>query len=53
MRLLGVGALCLGTLCADSGVEFFEAPVQFCSGGFGSNSFFGSGLVNAQAAATR
>lgn len=37
----------------DPGVEFFEAPVQVCSGGLGSNSFFGSGLVNAQAAATR
>jgi subtilisin family serine protease len=37
----------------DPGVEFFEAPVQFCSGGIGSNSFFGAGLVNAQAAATR
>src|SRR5947209_1408684 len=28
MRLLGVGALCLGTLCADSGIEFFEAQVR-------------------------
>ncbi len=37
----------------DPGVEFFEAPVQVCSGGSGSNSFFGAGLVNAQAAATR
>jgi subtilisin family serine protease len=37
----------------DPGVEFFEAPLQVCSGGVGSNSFFGSGLVNALAAASR
>ena len=37
----------------DPGVAFFEAPVQVCSGGPGSNSFFGAGLVNALAAATR
>jgi subtilisin family serine protease len=37
----------------DPGVEFFEAPLQVCSGGVGSNSFFGSGLVNALDAATR
>jgi lantibiotic leader peptide-processing serine protease len=37
----------------DPGVEFFDAPLQVCSGGIGSNSFFGSGLVNALAAATR
>jgi subtilisin family serine protease len=37
----------------DPGVAFFEAPLQVCSGGPGSNSFFGSGLVNAAAAATR
>ncbi len=37
----------------DPGVAFFEAPLQVCSGGIGSNSFFGSGLVNAAAAATR
>ena len=34
----------------DPGVEFFEAPLQFCSGGIGSNSFYGKGLVNALAA---
>jgi subtilisin family serine protease len=37
----------------DPGVEFFGAPEQFCSGGIGSNSFFGAGLVNAAEAATR
>jgi lantibiotic leader peptide-processing serine protease len=37
----------------DPGVAFFGAPLQTCTGGTGSNSFFGSGLVNAQAAATR
>jgi subtilisin family serine protease len=37
----------------DPGVEFFEAPVQVCSGGPGSNNFYGKGLVNALAAATR
>ena len=37
----------------DPGVDFFGAPVQVCSGGPGSNSFFGAGLVNALAAATR
>jgi lantibiotic leader peptide-processing serine protease len=41
---------CPGEL--DPGVEFFEAPVQVCSGGIGSNSFFGAGLVNALAAAS-
>jgi hypothetical protein len=35
----------------DPGVEFFEAPVQFCAGGIGSNNFYGRGLVNADAAA--
>ena len=35
----------------DPGVAFFGAPVQFCSGGKGSNSFYGAGLVNALAAA--
>jgi subtilisin family serine protease len=34
----------------DPGVEFFGAPVQYCSGGSGSNSFYGKGLVNALAA---
>jgi hypothetical protein len=37
----------------DPGVEFFGAPLQVCSGGIGSNSFFGAGLVNALAAALR
>jgi subtilisin family serine protease len=41
---------CPGVL--DPGVEFFAAPVQFCSGGVGSNNFFGAGLVNAAGAAT-
>jgi lantibiotic leader peptide-processing serine protease len=39
---------CPATL--DPGVAFFGAPVQVCSGGVGSNSFYGAGLVNALAA---
>jgi subtilisin family serine protease len=35
----------------DPGVEFFGAPVQVCKGGAGSNNFYGTGLVNAVAAA--
>jgi len=35
----------------DPGVEFFGAPLQVCSGGIGSNNFYGAGLVNAAAAA--
>jgi subtilisin family serine protease len=35
----------------DPGVEFFEVPLQVCTGGPGSNSYFGAGLVNALAAA--
>ena len=35
----------------DPGVEFFDAPEQFCSGGAGNNNFYGKGLVNALAAA--
>ena len=31
----------------DPGVAFFGAPVQVCSGGVGSNNFYGAGLVNA------
>jgi subtilisin family serine protease len=31
----------------DPGVEFFGAPVQVCTGGTGSNNFYGKGLVNA------
>lgn len=34
----------------DPGVEFFGAPIQVCSGGSGSNNFYGAGLVNALAA---
>ncbi len=36
----------------DPGVEFFEVPLQVCTGGIGSNSYFGAGLVNALAAVT-
>jgi subtilisin family serine protease len=36
----------------DPGVEFFDAPVQVCVGGTGSNNFYGAGLVNAVAAIT-
>jgi len=35
----------------DPGVEFFGAPLQVCTGGVGSNSFYGAGLVDALAAA--
>lgn len=35
----------------DPGIEFFGAPLQVCTGGIGSNSFYGAGLVNALAAA--
>jgi lantibiotic leader peptide-processing serine protease len=35
----------------DPGVEFFGVPLQACTGGIGSNSFYGAGLVNALAAA--
>jgi lantibiotic leader peptide-processing serine protease len=34
----------------DPGVEFFGAPLQVCSGGIGTNNFYGAGLVNALAA---
>ena len=34
----------------DPGVEFFDAPVQVCTGGPAMNSFYGHGLVNALAA---
>ena len=37
----------------DPGVEFFGAPLQVCSGGIGNNNFYGAGLVNAWAAATK
>jgi subtilisin family serine protease len=36
----------------DPGVAFFGAPVQVCSGGVGSNNFYGKGLVSALAAAS-
>ncbi len=42
---------CPGVL--EPGVDFFGAPAQFCSGGVGSNNFFGAGLVNAVGAATK
>ena len=42
---------CPGVL--DPGVAFFGAPVQVCTGGPGSNSFYGAGLVDAFAASTR
>jgi subtilisin family serine protease len=35
----------------DPGIEFFGAPLQVCTGGTGSNTFYGAGLVNALAAA--
>jgi lantibiotic leader peptide-processing serine protease len=35
----------------DPGVEFFDAPVQYCTGGVGNNSFYGKGLINALLAA--
>jgi len=35
----------------DPGVEAFGVPLQICTGGIGSNSFYGAGLVNALAAA--
>ena len=31
--------------------EFFGVPLQICSGGAGSNSYYGAGLVNALEAA--
>jgi lantibiotic leader peptide-processing serine protease len=37
----------------DPGVVFFGAPEQFCKGGAGSNNFYGKGLLNALAAASR
>ena len=36
----------------DPGVVFFGAPVQVCTGGQGSNSFYGAGLINALRAVT-
>jgi lantibiotic leader peptide-processing serine protease len=37
----------------DPGVEFFEVPLQVCTGGAGSNSYYGAGLVNALEAARK
>jgi len=31
----------------DPGVDFFGAPVQYCTGGVGNNNFYGKGLINA------
>ena len=50
LRSTATGMPCPGGL--DPGVEFFGAPVQFCSGGSGNNNFYGKGLVNALAAAS-
>ena len=48
LRGTATGLACPAAL--DPGVEFFEAPVQTCSGGVGSNNFYGKGLINALAA---
>ena len=48
LRSTATGQPCPAEL--DPGVEFFDAPVQFCSGGTGNNNFYGKGLVNALAA---
>ena len=48
LRSTAAGMGCPAAL--DPGVEFFGAPVQHCSGGSGSNNFYGKGLVNALAA---
>ena len=48
LRSTATGQACPTEL--DPGVEFFGAPVQYCSGGVGSNNFYGKGLVNALAA---
>ncbi len=37
----------------DPGIEFFEVPLQVCTGGAGSNSYYGAGLVNALEAARK
>ena len=51
LRRTATGQPCPGAL--DPGVEFFGAPEQFCSGGSGNNNFYGKGLVDALAAASR
>ena len=48
LRTTAKGLPCPDAL--DPGVAFFDAPEQFCSGGIGSNNFYGAGLVNALAA---
>jgi subtilisin family serine protease len=48
LRSTATGQACPTEL--DPGVAFFGAPVQYCSGGVGSNNFYGKGLVNAVAA---
>ena len=48
LRSTATGMPCPAEL--DPGVVFFGAPEQFCSGGIGSNNFYGKGLVNALAA---
>ena len=51
LRSTATGQPCPAAL--DPGVEFFGAPVQVCKGGSGNNNFYGKGLVNALAAASR
>ena len=51
LRSTATGQGCPAAL--DPGVEFFGAPVQVCKGGTGNNNFYGKGLVNALAAASR
>lgn len=51
VRSTATGQGCPAAL--DPGVVFFGAPVQFCKGGVGNNNFYGKGLVNALAAASR
>jgi subtilisin family serine protease len=48
LRSTATGMGCPAAL--DPGVDFFGAPVQHCSGGVGSNNFYGKGLVDALAA---
>jgi subtilisin family serine protease len=50
LRSTATGQPCPAAL--DPGVEFFGAPVQYCSGGSGNNNFYGKGLVNALAASS-
>ena len=48
LRSTATGQACPTEL--DPGVDFFGAPVQYCSRRLGSNNFYGKGLVNALAA---